>query len=46
VIDIGESKVLKGEVPHPMDRGIDIRGPAAYVFEQIPQLIFCHPIKW
>jgi hypothetical protein len=31
---------------HAPDRGIHIGGPAPHVFEQSPQLIFIHPLKW
>src|ERR1035438_5060794 len=42
VIDVSESQVLEWQVPHPMKRRIDIRSPAAHLFEQCPQLIFQH----
>ena len=45
VVDLGEAQVFERQVPHAVKRRIDIRRPAAHVFEQGPQSVFCRSAR-
>jgi hypothetical protein len=46
MVDIGEPQIFERQMAHPMQRRIDIGCTGTHVFEQRPQLIFRHPLKW
>ena len=42
MIQLGAAQILEWQVTHPIDRGIDLDGARAHLFEQAAQLILIH----
>jgi len=42
MIDLGETQVFEGEMPHAFDGGVDVHGSGADLFEQAAQMILIH----